>query len=116
MTKHQDAFDALKEALSTAPVLGYPDFSREFIPETDASLNDLETILSQQGKDGETHVTAYASCSFHPSERSRHNYSSAKLELLVLKWAVLGEISRLFIRLVILGLHRQQHTHLCPRK
>ena len=31
MMKHQEAFDALKEALSTGPVLGYPDFSREFI-------------------------------------------------------------------------------------
>ena len=47
--KHQDAFDALKEALSTAPVLGYPDFSREFILETDTSLNGLDaTVLSQQ--------------------------------------------------------------------
>ena len=53
--KHQDA---LKESLSTAAVLGYPDFSREFILETDASLNDLGTILSQQGKDGEIHVIA----------------------------------------------------------
>ena len=86
--KHQDAFDALKEALSTAPVLGYPDFSREVILETDASLNGLSDILSQQGKDGQIHVIAYASCSLYPSERSMHNYSSAKLELLALKWAI----------------------------
>ena len=88
MTKHQDAFDALKEALSTAPVLGYPNFSREFILETDASLNGLGTILSQQGKGGEICVIAYAHHSLCPSERSMHNYSSAKLELLALKWAV----------------------------
>ena len=87
-TKHQEAFDALKEALSTAPVLGYPDSSREFILEIDASLNGLGTVLSQQGKDRQIHVIAYVSHSLCPSERSMHNYSSAKLELLVLKWAV----------------------------
>ena len=89
MIKHQEAFDALKEALCTAPVLGYPDFSREFILETDASLKGLGTILSQQQKDGSIHVIAYASQSLCPSERSMHNYSSAKLELLALKWAVM---------------------------
>ena len=86
--KHQDAFDALKEALSTTPVLGYPDFSREFILETDTSLNELGIFLSQQGKDGQICVIAYGSHSLHPSERSMHNYSSANLKLLVLKWAV----------------------------
>ena len=80
-TKHQEVFDALKEALSTAPVLGYPDFSREFILEIDASLNGLGAILSQQGKDGQIRVIAYASRSLCPSERSMRNYSSAKLEL-----------------------------------
>ena len=88
-TKHQEAFDALKEALSTAPVLGYPDFSREFILEIDASLNGLGAILSQQGKDRQIRVIPYVSHSLHPSERSMCNYSSAKLELLALKWAVM---------------------------
>ena len=85
--EHQEAFDALKEALCTSPVLGYPDFNREFILETDASLKGLGAILSQQ-KERSIHVIAYASQSLCPSERSMHNYSSAKLELLVLKWAV----------------------------
>ena len=52
MMKHQDTCDALQEVVRIAPVLGYPDFSREFILETDASLNCLGTVLSQQGKDG----------------------------------------------------------------
>ena len=56
--------------------------------ETDASLNGLSAILSQQGKDGEIHVIAYTSHPLCSSERSMCNYSSVKLELLVLKWAV----------------------------
>ena len=86
--KYQEAFDALKEALNTAPVLVYPNFSREFTQETDVSLNGLGAILPQQGKDGKICVTAYTRHSLHPSERSMCNYSSAKLELLALKWAI----------------------------
>ena len=88
MIEHQEAFDALKETLSTAPVLGYPNFTREFILEMDASLNCLGAILSQQDKDGNICVIAYASQSLCPSKRSMLNYSSAKLDLLVLKWSV----------------------------
>ena len=46
-SEHQTAFDALKVALTTAPVLGYPDFNREFILETDAPLRGMGAILSQ---------------------------------------------------------------------
>ena len=61
MAKHQEAFDALKIAVITAAVLGHPNFSKEFILETDASLNGLGTILLQQGKGGKICVITYTS-------------------------------------------------------
>ena len=88
VSEHQKAFDALKLPLTTAPVLGYPNFKREFILETDASLRGLGAVLSQVDEQGKTHIIAYASWTLRPSEKSMHNYSSAKLELLALNWAV----------------------------
>ena len=88
VSEHQKAFDALKLALTTAPVLGYPDFEREFILETDASLRGLGAVLSQVDEEGKTHVIAYASQTLRPSEKSMCNYSSTKLELLAFKWAI----------------------------
>ena len=105
MIEHQEALDALKEALCTAPILGYPNFNREFILETNASLKGLGTILSQQQKDRSIHVIAYASQSLHPLERSMCNYSSAKLELLMLKWAVTENFQD-----YLLGLQFQVYT------
>ena len=87
-SEHQKSFDALKLALATAPVLGYPNFNREFILETDASLRELGAVLSQVDEDGKVHVIAYASQTLIPSKKSIHNYSSAKIQLLALKWAV----------------------------
>ena len=84
----QEGFDALKHALTTAPVLAYPDYTQPFILETDASLKGLGAVLSQKGKDGEVRVIAYASRSLRPSERSMRDYSSAKIELMALKWSV----------------------------
>ena len=60
-SEHQKAFDALKLALTIAPVLGYPNFERGFILEIDASLRGLGAVLSQVDEEGKTHVIAYAS-------------------------------------------------------
>ena len=80
----QEGFNALKHALTTAPVLAYPDYT-PFILETDASLKGLGAVLSQKGKDGEVRVIAYASLFLRPSERSMRDYSSAKIKLMALK-------------------------------
>ena len=48
--KHQEAFNLLKACLTSAPVLGYPDFSHPFELETDASLQVLVTVLSKGTK------------------------------------------------------------------
>ena len=48
----QEGFDALKQALTSGPVLAYPDYAKPFILETDASLKGLGTVLSQKGMMG----------------------------------------------------------------
>ncbi|XP_029920671.1 uncharacterized protein LOC115368614 [Myripristis murdjan] len=83
----QMSFDELKTALTQAPVLAYADYSLPFIVYTDASNQGLGAVLAQV-QEGKERVIAYASRSLHPTERNDANYSSFKLELLALKWAV----------------------------
>ena len=83
----QEAFDNLKVKLTTAPILGYPNYELPFILETDASLKGLGAVLSQK-HEGVNYVVAYASRKLSGAEFNDSNYSSMKLELLALKWAV----------------------------
>lgn len=83
----QRAFDDLRAALTSAPVLAYPDYTKPFIVETDASDKGLGAVLSQK-QDGKLRVISYASRGLRGAERNMKNYSSMKLELLALKWAV----------------------------
>lgn len=81
------AFETLKERLTSAPVLTFADFGKPFILHVDASNEGLGAVLSQD-VEGQTRVVAYASRRLRPTEKNMQNYSSRKLELLALKWAI----------------------------
>ena len=83
----QHAFDALKLALTSAPVHGFANYRLPFIVETDASDRGVGAVLSHQ-QDGRRRIIAYASRGLRGAERNDANYSSMKLETLALKWAV----------------------------
>ena len=95
-SKCDNAFSELKERLSTAPVVGYPDMTLPSILEIDASFNGLGAVLSQQQK-GKLVVLGYASRGLRDSEKNMSNYSSMKLELLGLKWAVAEQFGDMLI-------------------
>ena len=59
--EHQESFNKLKEALTSAPVLAYLNYEKPFILETDASLKGLGTVLSQEDDKGNYHVISFAS-------------------------------------------------------
>ncbi|PIK62209.1 putative transposon Ty3-I Gag-Pol polyprotein [Apostichopus japonicus] len=83
-----EAFTTLKELLTSPPILAYPRFGEDFVVEVDASLRGLGACLSQVGTDGQLHPVAYASRGLRGAEKNYSDFSSFKIELLALKWAV----------------------------
>ena len=80
-----EAFDHLKAACLQVPILSFPNFSKPFLLETDASGKGLGAVLSQKQSDGRYHPIAYASRIMNETEQ---RYHSNKQEFLALKWAV----------------------------
>lgn len=69
----EQSFIKLKTALTSKPVLAFPDFTKEFTITTDASSCGLGAILEQEGR-----VIAYASKSLSATKKG---WSATELEL-----------------------------------
>ena len=82
--EEEQAFNKLKELLTTAPVLSYPDSDLPYELHTDASSIGLGAVLYQENH-GEKKVICYASRGLTKAEK---NYPAHKLEFLALKCAI----------------------------
>ena len=82
----EEAFEALKQGCMNSPVLGFADYTKDFLLEMDASKEGLGAVLSQKQEDGQFHLVAYGSRVLTTHEK---NYHSMKLEFLALKWAIM---------------------------
>ena len=84
-TKTQEnAFQILKNALMKAPVLAFPDFSKEFILTTDASHYALGAVLTQETDEGEKLI----SCASRSLKGAEMNYSNTDREILAVVFGV----------------------------
>lgn len=72
------AFQQLKQALTSAPVLGLLDFSKQFTVETDASDAGIGAVLSQEG-----HPIAYLSKALGPRSKGLSTYEKECMAILL---------------------------------
>ena len=78
--------DSAFNTFTTAPILGFANYTQPVVV-TDACDRGPDAVLSQV-QEGRLRIIAYASRGLRGAECNAANYSSKKLELLALKWAV----------------------------
>ena len=79
----EKSYQTLKSMLVKPPVLKLPDFSKQFIDQTDSSDTGMGTVL--QDHFGILHPIYYASKKLLPLQR---NYSIVERECMCIVWAV----------------------------
>src|SRR6201996_3784894 len=67
-TEQQQAFDKLKELVTSEPVLKHPELDKPFELEVDASGYAVGAVLLQRGKDNKRHPIAYYSNTLNAAE------------------------------------------------
>lgn len=81
-TQCKQAFETMKKALLTAPVLSYPDPKRLFILTCDASDKAISYILGQKDDQGREYVVVYGGKSLSDAEKRYHTSEKECLAIL----------------------------------
>jgi hypothetical protein len=84
--EHQQAFDKIKEALVSSPVMGFPDPNKTFVIATDASKDQIGAVILQESEEKESlRAIAYASRVLTTGEQ---RFSVPEKECLAMVWAI----------------------------
>lgn len=83
--EQQEAFDKLKQALTTAPILAHPDRSKPYILYTDASDKAIGAILCQKDEEGVERVISYLS---HKLSEAQLRYPPIEKEALAIIYSL----------------------------
>ena len=90
-----EAFQALKQACMSSPVLAFANYTKDFLLKMGASKVGLGAVLFQKQVDRHFHLVAYGSQALMAHEK---NYHSTKLEFLALKWAIMEHFKEYFLQ------------------
>jgi hypothetical protein len=85
LDEHQQAFETLRDKLINAPILSYPDFSREMHVTTDASTASIGYYLSFFDVNNMEHVISYGGRNLRANEK---NWSVVEIEGLAIVEAI----------------------------
>ncbi len=91
------AFEKLRQALITAPVLAFPDFTRKFVIQTDASADAISGVLLQR-QNGFWKPISFFSRKLTPCER---RYSATEREMLAIREAYFDFINVVYDRQIV---------------
>ena len=89
----EEAFKTLKDKLISPPILAYPDNSKPYILDCDASATGVGAVLSQIDDNGIERVISYYS---HSLDKPERNYCVTRRELLAIVLAVKNYHSYLY--------------------
>ena len=80
-----EAFEQLKQRLTTTPILGYPRLGGDYVLNTDASDHGIGAVLSQVQEGGEQPVTYYS----HMLSCSEKQYCTTRKDLAIVNIPIL---------------------------
>ena len=107
--EQEEAYDALKRAITTRPILHKPNMQKSFVLRAHASDVGLGVTLLQEDNRGILHPVAFASRNFFEREI---NYSTIEKQCLAIVWAVKRFKHYLYGKLFVLQTDQQPLKHL----